>query len=104
MESLKLKTGTIYGMTQKDKATFARDWHKVNAPVEYCTKVRVDTVETLENGDQYFTFVPVGFSQGLCGFGCTKLSRVKMVELSPAPPPPPLWYPRPGNTAFDLMC
>jgi len=100
-----LKINTIYGMTEKGKATFARDWHKVNQTVEYCVKVKVKTVETLENDDQYFTYVPVGFSSGLCGFGCTKLSKVEMVELATAPNEHDgHWYPKPGDTGYDLMC
>lgn len=99
-----LKTNTIYGITQRDKATFARDWHKVNVPVNYCIKVKVSHVDILDNGDQYFTYVPVGFSSGLCRFGCTKLSKVEMIELGSAEPPAAYWYPQPGNVGYDLMC
>ena len=102
---MELKTRTIYGMTVKGKTTFAPGWSKVNKAVEYSHKVKIVDVEILENGDQYFTYVPVGFSSGICGFGCTKLSKiVEMVELGPASPPPFHWYPQPGNAGFDLMC
>jgi hypothetical protein len=33
-----------------------------------------------------------------------KISKVEMIKLGPAAPPPPHWYPKPGDAAFDLMC
>lgn len=103
---MELKTNTIYGMTLRQKPTFTPGWQKLDGPVEFSVKVRIDNIESMENGDQYFTFVPVGFSSGYCGFGTQRLSMTKgMTELGIAPRPfDNHWYPRLGDTAFDLMC
>jgi hypothetical protein len=77
-----INTRPVCGMTLKGKTTFAPGWDKINEPVEYSIKIQIAHSELRQGGYQYFSWHPVGFSEGFCGHGCSRTDHiVDLVEL-----------------------
>jgi hypothetical protein len=76
------QVNTVYGMTVRGRPTFAPGNQDKTKVVEYSIKIQIAHTELRQGGYQYFSWHPVGFSEGFCGHGCSRTdSIIDLVEL-----------------------